>query len=244
MVTGASRGIGAHLSAAFARAGYVVEASSRRGGDGVAALDVTDTEAVRAYIDTVLARHGRIDVLVNNAGVVDAEVPLSESDPAQWWRTVEVDVRGPYLMTRFVLPGMLAQGEGRIVMVNSGAGTRAHADTTAYYVAKSALGRITGAAHLEGAGRVFAFDLMPGVVRTDMTLSMPVHAGRTEWTEPGQVTDMALALASGELDAWSGRMVRAGADTPASLQRAARAGLSAEARTVGLRGYGEGDPVA
>lgn len=243
VITGASRGIGAHLAAAFTAAGDVVEASSLGGGDGVAALDVTDGDAVRSHVGGVLARHGRIDVLINNAGVVDAEVPFSASDPQQWWRTVEVDVRGPYLMARAVVPAMLARGEGRVIAINSGAGTRASARTSAYYVAKSALGRITGAVHEEGGGLVHAFDLMPGVVRTDMTSSMPAHRERDEWTSPAAVTELALALASGALDAWSGRMVRAGVDTPASLERAARTGLDARARTVSLIGYGDGDPL-
>lgn len=244
MVTGASRGIGARLAAAFEQAGYVVEACSRTGSRGVAALDVTDPEAVNTYVDAVLGRRGRVDVLVNNAGVIDDEVPLQDSDPEQWWRTVEVNVRGPYLLTRALLPHMLQRGSGRVINLNSGAGTRPGRDTSAYYLAKSALGRLTGSTHLAGEGRVFAFDLAPGVVRTDMTLSMPVHHDRTEWTSPDASAELALALASGRLDAWSGRMVRAGADTPQRLEELAAAGLSDDARTVGLIGYGPGDPVA
>lgn len=243
VVTGASRGIGARLAAAFTEAGYAVEASSRTGGAGTTPLDVTDATAVNTYVADVLARHGHVDVLINNAGVIDDEVPLHESDPEQWWRTVEVNVRGPYLMTRALLPHMLERGSGRVINLNSGAGTRASLDTSAYYVAKSALGRLTGSTHLAGAGRVFAFDMSPGVVRTDMTLSMPVHDDRTEWTSPDTVAELALALASGRLDAWSGRMVRAGADSPARLEEVAGAGLTPEARTVGLIGYGEDDPI-
>lgn len=249
LVTGASRGIGAHLADAFAEAGYVVERSSRRGRSGedgaeVVALDVVDEAAVRAYVEQIVERHGRIDVLVNNAGVIDAEVPLWEADPADWWHTVEVDVRGPFLMARAVVPHMIAAGSGRVVNLNSGSGTRSNDVSTAYYVAKSALGRITGGLHLAGFERgLRAFDLAPGVVRTDMTESMGSHEGRTEWTDPRDVCDLALALASGELDAWSGRMVRAGADTPDSL-RAASDRLGERARQVLLVPWGEDDPLA
>ena len=87
-------------------------------------------------------------------------------------------------------------------------------------MSKTALARVTGSTHLAGWARgIRAFDLMPGVVRTDMTEAMGVHAGRTEWTDPGEVTDLVLALVSGDLDAWSGRFVRAGTDTVDSLGR-------------------------
>ena len=253
VVTGAGRGIGGHIAAALARAGYVVAGCSQSGraegpardaGLALRSLDVTDGAAVAAFAADVLARHGRIDVLVNNAGVIDAEVPLEESDPAQWWRCVEVNVRGPYLMTRAVLPAMLAAGSGRVINLNSGAGVRPGEVATAYHVGKTALARLTGSTHLSGRGRgVVAFDLMPGVVRTDMTIAMRAHESRTDWTTPEQVCDLVLALADGRLDAWSGRFVRAGVDTVESLCAAAEAGLADDARTVGLTPYGPADPL-
>lgn len=245
VVTGASRGIGAHLAGAFADAGYVVEGVSQHGGDRVSALDVTEAAAVQAYVRAVLERRGRIDVLVNNAGVIDDEVDLAASDPAQWWHVQEVNVRGPYLMTRFVLPAMLDAGTGRVINLNSGAGTRAGEVASAYNVSKTALARITGSTHLAGRGRgVCAFDLAPGVVRTDMTASMRSHDDRTDWTDPADVCELALALAGGELDAWSGRMVRAGVDTPHHLRRVAAHGLTADARHLTLTPYGDDDPLA
>lgn len=237
VVTGASRGIGRFLADALEERGWVVE----RGSSGVA--DVTDANAVRAWIDDVLARRGHVDLLVNNAGIVDEEVPLEESDPDDWWRTVEVNVRGPYLVTRALLPHLLDRGAGRVVNINSGSGTKPSEVASAYNVAKTALGRITGSTHLSGRGRgVLAFDLAPGVVRTDLTASMPRHADRTEWTDPADVVELFLALAEGRLDAWSGRMVRAGADTVADLQAAA-GDLGPADRTVGLMPYGADDPL-
>ncbi len=256
VVTGGARGIGAHLARAFAHAGYAVSACSRTGGDPGAGprpftldtVDVTDESAVREWVQSIEARRGQVDVLVNNAGVIDDEVGIEESDPQQWWRTIEVNVRGAYLPTRMVLPGMLATGSGRIINLNSGAGTRAGAVASAYNVSKTALARITGSVHLSGAGwGVHAFDLAPGVVRTDMTESMRAHRGRTEWTTPQQVCELALALASGELDAWSGRMIRAGVDTPESLRSRAAQGLGDVDRTLGLIPYGPvngADPLA
>ncbi len=236
LVTGASRGIGAVLADAFEAVGDTVERGSR------AVAEVTDPAQVDAWVGHVVARHGRIDVLVNNAGVMDEEVPLWEADPDRWWQAVEVNVRGPFLLTRAVVPHMLAAGGGRVLNLNSGSGTRANDVATAYHVGKTALARITGATHLAGAERgVLAFDLAPGVVRTDMTLAMRAHEGRTEWTSPEEVTALALALASGELDAWSGRFVRAGVDTPESLREAASR-LQPQSRTIGLLPWGSDDP--
>ncbi len=261
VVTGASRGIGAHLALGFAAAGYEVFGCSRSadparsdrpvGGDApraepvITALDVTDERAVHDWIADILARVPAVDVLVNNAGVIDTEVPLEESDPQEWWRAVEVNVRGPYLVTRMVLPGMLAAGSGRVINLNSGSGTRAGAQASAYNVGKTALARITGSTHLSGrAAGVRAFDLAPGVVRTDMTAAMPKHRDRTQWTSPQEVLELALALASGRLDAWSGRMVRAGVDHPDELARRAAAGLGPAVRTLALMPWGEDDPLA
>ena len=237
VVTGASRGIGRFVADALEDAGYAVE----RGSSAVA--PVTDRAALTAWVDEVVERHGRIDVLVNNAGVIDTEVDLFASDPEQWWHTQEVNVLGAYLMTWLVAPHMLAAGGGRIVNVNSGAARWPGGDASAYNVSKTALARVTGSTHLAGWARgIRAFDLMPGVVRTDMTESMDAHAGRTQWTDPAQVTDLVLALVSGELDAWSGRFVRAGIDTVPSLRARAAGGLSADERTLVLA-LGESDPL-
>jgi NAD(P)-dependent dehydrogenase (short-subunit alcohol dehydrogenase family) len=238
VVTGASRGIGRHLADALEGAGYAVERGSRT------VADVTDRAAVEAWVGDILARRHRIDVLVNNAGVIDTEVPLQDSDPEQWWATMATNVLGPYLMTRFVLPPMIAAGGGRIINLNSGSGTRAAEVATAYNTSKAALARVTGSTHLAGqAHGIRAFDLAPGVVRTDMTSSMRAHEGRTEWTTPAEVTTLALALAAGELDAWSGRMVRAGADTVALLRERAAAGLREPDRTITLVPWGSDDPL-
>lgn len=249
VITGASRGIGAFLADAFEHEGYVVEGSSRsgnpaEGGREVTALDVCDQAAVETYVDGVMDRHGRIDVLVNNAGLADAEVPLWEADPQEWWSVVEVNVRGPFLLSRAVVPHMLAAGGGRVIDLNSGAGTRSSDVMTAYYASKTALGRITGGLHLAGYDRgLRAFDLAPGVVQTDMTAAMEAHAQRSEWTSPQQVCELTLALASGRLDAWSGRMVRAGIDTPDSLE-AHGAFLGEHDRHVVLQPWGDDDPMA
>ena len=237
IVTGASRGIGRHIADALVAAGYAVA----RGSSSVA--PVTDRDAVERWVADVLDEHGRVDLLVNNAGVIDREVPLLDSDPDQWWATVEVNVRGAYLMTWAVgraLRDRLASTAGlRVVNLNSGSGLRAGTVATAYNLSKSALARLTGSTHLAG---IPSLDLMPGVVRTDMTDSMLAHVGRTDWTEPADVTALVVAFGAGELDAWSGRFVRAGVDTPESLH-AATPSLREGDRMLTLQLWGGDDPL-
>lgn len=238
IVTGASRGIGRAVADTLENAGWVVERGSRT------VAPVTDRAALAAWVAEVVERQGRVDLLVNNAGVIDDEVDILASDPEQWWRTQEVNVLGAYLMTWLVAPHMLAAGGGRVVNLNSGAARRAGALASGYGVSKAALARVTGSTHLAGWDRgVRAFDLMPGVVRTDMTEAMQAHAGRTEWTSPEEVGALVLALASGDLDAFSGRFVRAGVDTVESLRAMAARGLGPRERTLDLV-LRPGDPLA
>lgn len=249
LVTGASRGIGDLAVRALLGAGWTVVGLSRSGAiaDGAEGMpcDVTDAEEVATTVGQVIEQHGRIDLLVNNAGLIETEVPLWEADVDEWWQVMVTNVRGPFLLTRAVVPHMITAGGGRVVNINSGAGTKERGDLTAYCGSKSALARITGGVALAGAEHgVLAFDLAPGVVETDMTHSMRMHDGRTEWTAPQDVTDLLLAFAAGELDGFSGRMVRAGADDLDTLRAHSRAGLPDDARMLRLRPWGEDDPVA
>lgn len=262
LVTGASRGIGAHLARGFAEAGYDVAVTARSEAGLTETcesvrersaqvlpleLDVTDPGSVEASVTAVLARFGRLDVLVNNAGVIEPEAVIWEGDPDTWWHVLEVNVRGAYLMTRAVCRSMVERRGGRIIMLNSGSGGKDSADLSAYNASKSVLARITNAVTMAGESlgerAVRAFDLAPGVVATDMTASMEMHQGRTEWTDPADVVTLAVAMAAGELDAWAGRMVRAGVDTVASLKARASTGLDDDARRLRWVSYGEGDPV-
>lgn len=254
LVTGASRGIGAHLSRALLDGGWHVVGLSRSGGttDGVegtsfeaVACDVTDEGAVDAAVAEVMERHGRIDLLVNNAGLVEPEQPLWEADADRWWQVMVTNVRGPFLLTRAVVPHMIAKGGGRVINLNSGSGTRESDVLTAYHASKSALARLTGGVALAGAEHgVLAFDLAPGVIESDMTHSMQMHRGRTDWTDPEDLKALALALADGELDGFNGRFVRAGTDDLDELRRRSRAGLAEGERMLRLRPWGDDDPVA
>jgi NAD(P)-dependent dehydrogenase (short-subunit alcohol dehydrogenase family) len=259
LVTGASSGIGRHLVEGLAARGMAVAGLARNeerltaamaevaavtgGRTLTAAADVTDREAVDAATRRVAEELGPIDLLINNAGLIDEfEVPLWETDPDQWWDVVSSHIRGGYLLCRSVVPWMLLRNRGRIVNLASGMSVSARPDYSAYSVAKTGLMRMTEAlaAGLEGSD-VRAFDVAPGVVRSPMTAAMPMHRDRTEWTPPEQVVEFVAAIAAGELDQWSGRFVRVGADDLDTLR-----GLTPDGavRQLRLRPYGDDDPLA
>ncbi|MBX9245739.1 SDR family NAD(P)-dependent oxidoreductase [Actinotalea ferrariae] len=267
VVTGAGRGIGRGLATGLAARGVRVALLGRtaahleavadeiRGGvggpDAVAAVvpvDVTDGTAVRtaaAQVEEAFAGDGGVGLLVNNAGVIERqEVAFADDDLDDVWRVVETNVRGPFLVTHALLPAMLARGSGRIVNLSSGAAYRPSPAYTGYGVSKAALARFTSvldAQYREAGLRVF--DLAPGVVATDMTASMPQWDGRTEWTPVEASVDLLLGVIDGELEAWSGRFVRAGADTVASLVAHADDVVAHDARRLGFAPYGPDDPI-
>ncbi|WP_313663632.1 SDR family oxidoreductase [Cellulosimicrobium cellulans] len=270
LVTGASRGIGRAIAVGLAAAGLDVALLARDAdrlagvADEIAALDgsgagravvvtvdVTDAAAVAAAVGEAEAALGSVDLLVNNAGRVDAEVPLWEADPDEWWAIVETNVRGPFLLARAVVPGMLARGGGRVVDLNSGAGSHDMDGASAYNASKTALLRLGANLHRSGHARgLRTFEVSPGVVQTDMTASMAMHEGRTEWTPVERTVEMVVAIARGELDAFSGAFVRVTHDSPESLRgaadEAARRGDSLpgpDARRLRVTRWGADDPM-
>jgi NAD(P)-dependent dehydrogenase (short-subunit alcohol dehydrogenase family) len=188
---------------------------------------------------------GSVDLLVNNAGRIDAEVPLWEADPDEWWQILDTNVRGPFLLARHVVPGMLARGGGRVVDLNSGSGSHDMTVASAYNLSKTALMRMGH--HLHAAGHAHGLrvlEVAPGVVQTDMTGSMAMHSGRTEWTPVERTVEIVTAFARAELDACSGWFVRASHDTPASLRELAAGAGAAAPRHLRVLPAGDDDPLA
>jgi len=266
LVTGGARGIGRAVVLGLARAGLDVAVLGRDASrvDDVAAqvralgrrsvglvADVGDPAAVDAAVARAEAELGGIDLLVNNAGRIDAEVPLWEADPDEWWSVMETNLRGPFLLARALVPGMLARGGGRVVDLNSGAGSHDMDGATAYNASKTALLRLGSNLHRSGLARgLRTFEVAPGVVQTDLTAAMDMHVGRTEWTPVERTVEMIVAIATGELDAWSGTFVRVTHDTPASLRAAAsgapgdEAGVPGpDARRLRVTRFGDDDPM-
>jgi NAD(P)-dependent dehydrogenase (short-subunit alcohol dehydrogenase family) len=248
LVTGGGRGLGRAYAEALAaaRAQVVVVARSRdqldetvasitaNGGQALAIpADVTDPHAVMQVVATVEQQLGPIDLLINNAAIVSPLGPLWELDPDEWWRSMDINVRGILLCTRAVLPGMIARRRGRIINVASGAGTGAIAYGSAYVTSKTAVIRLTETVALETKPygvQLFAID--PGTVRTAMTEYLVESPAGQRWApwfrtvfEDGQDVPAAYAVqlirrvAAGEADQLSGRFISVHDDLDRLLQR-------------------------
>ncbi|WP_431971789.1 SDR family NAD(P)-dependent oxidoreductase [Nocardia sp. bgisy134] len=151
LITGAANGMGAATTEHLTRAGYTVEGCDLVPGPAHATVDVRDTEAVRAWVKEMAARHGRIDAVVTFAayGVVGS---VEETDPDEAAALFDANVLGTHRVLRAVLPIMRAQGGGRAIVVSSGAGAIAEPYGGWYSATKAAVERIGEAMRMEAAG--------------------------------------------------------------------------------------------
>lgn len=144
-------------------------------------LDVTDEASVAAAVDEVVAWAGRVDVLVNNAGICEAPAPAWEMDRATWERTLAIDLTGVFLCTRAVLPGMIARRWGRVVNISSIAGKEGKHNPVAYAAAKSGVIGLTKATAFEVAPHgVLVNAITPGSIWSQNWAAMP-EATRKEF---------------------------------------------------------------
>ena len=175
IITGASRGIGAATARFLAAHGaHVVLAA--RDATALAALaaetegtaipcDVADYAQVQALVDQV----GDVDLLVNNAGLIDPIARLDESDPMAWSMVVDVNLKGVYYGIRAVLPGMVASGTGTIINISSGAAYNVLEGWSHYCATKAAVLQLTRSVHKEMQEHgIRSIGLSPGTVATDM----------------------------------------------------------------------------
>ena len=246
LITGGARGIGRYLSEAFATAGYHVILTATSAGSAEDAADeigeatggavtgvglrTDDIAAVKALRESVVAVEAetgrRLQVLINNAGRIEStEGALWDADPESIKGVVDANVLGVALMINVFAPVLIANAEAtgrpsRIIDLNSGSGAKGTPAYAVYSASKAALFRIADSVVEYGHDKgLRIFEMAPGVVETAMTKSMPVHDFRQgdDWTSPEQVAKLALALSSGTLDAFTGRYLRAGADSEESL---------------------------
>ncbi len=185
VITGASRGIGAAAARAFSTAGAQVALLARSGaqivdlaneiGSNAQAVqcDVADWQSVQAAIAAVMARFGRVDVLINNAGVIDPIAALAETDPVAWGHAIAINLTGVFHGMRGVLPIMRAQGSGTVITVSSGAANTPYDGWGAYCASKAGALMLTRSAHLEESPRgIRVLGLSPGTVATDMQVKI------------------------------------------------------------------------
>jgi len=235
IVTGSGRGIGRAIALLFAREGAAVAVTARtqneidetagliaaEGGSAVTiAADVTSPAELKRLVEESTSRFGPVDVLVNNAAHTSNAARLWEADPDEWWRCVEVNLRGPFLCIRAVLPSMLDRGHGRIINISSRSAGIASPGRSEYASSKAALVRLTDtlAAELADTG-LTVFAVHPGRVPTAASIRfMGTEAGQ-QWAEiagptlkamettPEHCAELCAFLASGMADGLSGRFL-------------------------------------
>ncbi len=244
LVTGGGRGIGRGIALELADAGARVAVAARTreqveatageiGGLAVAA-DVAEQASVERMVAETERELGPVDLLVANAGIALSERTAWELEPSEWWHVLEVNVLGVYLSCRTVIPGMLERGRGRILNVASGAAYLPGSTSTAYAASKAAVHRFSEilANQLRPHG-VPVFSISPGLVRTEMTEdTFPDDA---PWTPPELAPRLVRALASGRLDALSGRYLHAEHDDVEGLARRADEIVAADLNAIRLR---------
>ena len=229
LVTGASRGIGAAIAAAFGREGAMVAVNYNRsqaravqvvaaieaaGGKALAVqADVTDGPAVRALVDRTVAAFGPIDVLVNNAGILNAS-PLDQMSEYVWDEMMASNLRSVFLCTRTVLPAMLERGRGKIINVSSQLGQKGMPNHVHYAAAKAGVIGFTRALAREvGPRGVQVNAIAPGPIETELIgpISDEFRREKTgifalrRFGLPDEVAPTAVFLASADSSYYAGQ---------------------------------------
>ena len=218
IVTGAASGIGREIATAFVAAGGRVaildqdgagarQAAAELGPETLALeVDITDEAAVEAAVAEVAGAFGRIDFLVNNAGVRHI-APIAEESVAEWRRTIDVNVNGTFICSQAVIRVMLGHGGGRIVNLASMAGELALRDRAAYNASKAAIISLTKSTAVElGEAGISCNAIAPGVIETPlsahyfedeaMVTALRTNSPLGRWGQVGEVAGPAVFLCS------------------------------------------------
>ncbi|MGF6598451.1 gluconate 5-dehydrogenase [Paraburkholderia sp. GAS448] len=233
LVTGASRGLGLAMASALACAGATVVLAARSrvsldtaaasiragsaGGIDVEPFDLTDESAIEAAAQSVLARHGRIDILLNNAGICEWSDFL-QSTPQMWHRTMDTNVTAAYLLAQQVSPSMIERGHGRIINVGSYVSVLGREKLQAYVASKHAVAGLTKSLGAElGRHGIRCNGICPGYFMTEMAEPVTSNAQMKEivrshisvgrWGRPEELGGAAVFLASEASSYMNGQML-------------------------------------
>ena len=253
LVTGAGRGIGRAIAARLAAEGASVTlvardrarleavAQSIRSAGGKAqavSANVAAAPDVEAAVSAAAARFGPVAILVNNAAIPGPYGPVGTIDPLEWWGAQSVNVLGPVLLMRAVIPAMREHPGGRIINIVSSAALEPVPHLSAYAVSKNTLVRVTEIVNLEERGRgIRAFALHPGTITTDMARSTIGSREAQHWVPEGvamlrsrsdadsardlaRCCDVVAWLAAGRFEALGGRYLDLWWDLEAEARQA------------------------
>jgi len=200
MITGASRGIGEAAARLFAQEGAKVcllarsrdEIAQIAGDIGDAALaipcDVSRFWELEAAVNACVESFGRLDIVINNAGVIKPIASMAESDPDAWGHVIDINLKGVYYGMRAALPVMTAAGGGTIITISSGAAHNALDGWSHYCTSKAGAAMLTKCLHKEAVGNgIRAMGLSPGTVATQMQREIKASGvnpvSQLEWTD-------------------------------------------------------------
>ncbi|MEP2029612.1 MAG: SDR family oxidoreductase [Paracoccaceae bacterium] len=227
IITGASRGIGAAAARVFAAAGANVALVARSKGniDEIAAeigdkaiaisCDVSRYEAVEAAVAACVEAFGGLDVLINNAGVIEPISHLADADPQEWGTVIDINLKGVFYGMRAALPVMQAAGSGSILTISSGAAHNPIEAWSHYCASKAAAAMLTGCVDKEAADNgIRAIGLSPGTVATEMQREIKASGinpvSKLDWEDhiPADWPARALLwMCSSDADGWLGQEI-------------------------------------
>jgi NAD(P)-dependent dehydrogenase (short-subunit alcohol dehydrogenase family) len=279
VVTGASRGLGAAFARGLAARGAAVALFARseallvalaeelRAAGGLAVVvvgDASDRASIRMLVARTTEELGPIDLFVANAGVWGTIGPLWETDPEAWWRAMEINVKSPMLACHAVLPGMIARGRGRVILLSSHAGAHRWPTVSSYSCAKAAVNKLVEnlGGELKGTG-VSVFAYHPGLTTIGLTEeAWAMNAAPESWegraaawvqrqvrmghaVAPERSVAGMLALATGRFDARAGTYVTVDEVAPAEVGAASegQAAHAGEPASAALNPVGGCGPV-
>ncbi len=223
IVTGASRGIGLSIARGFLQSGANVTICGRKRERLDGAIEqlsqwsqrvhsviahVGKKDSIQELIDSAVERFGSIDVLVNNAGTNPYFGPIVDSTEKAWDKTMEVNVRGPYILSREIAKLMKQSGGGSIINIASISGLSAAADQGIYSVSKAALIMLTKTMAKElGEAKIRVNCICPGLVKTQLSSAL--------WNDPvaeKKITDLKALKRIGQADELAGTAIYLASD--------------------------------
>ena len=239
LITGGGRGIGEAMAYAFAKEGANISLSARTISDlekvqknlikygiktHIHICDVSNTKEVKSWVDTTLQKFGKIDVLINNAGIYGPIGPLADNNLDHWIQTIEINLLGTVICMKVVLPTMIKQQSGVIINMSGGGAVSPFPRFSAYSTSKAAVVRLTETIAEEVKEYNIRINaISPGAVNTkflDQVLQAGDAAGKdffekslkqkeTGGTSPEIASELAIFLASDESKGLTGKVISA-----------------------------------